>query len=239
MGRSRSRSPSKSRKKKHKHDRRNSREREKRHKRQRYSRSPSPSSSRGKSYSSKKYSEEDKDHTHNQRNAISSRDDSEPMNLKDFSRYLDRMFFRDADLIPRGSKQYADFWKFYEKIQQKKLQKGQTCLKQNEAAVEGDSEECIKGIYFPKVRAKKHTVPFTLKDTSIDDYIINLYPGEHFSCNSILVVYMNITKPLYGMICYRGSRVCQGSYTSGNAGGIFTDNYILLGLFAKRKISKA
>ena len=38
----------------------------------------------------------------------------------DFSRYrlsLNRIFFRDQDLIPRGSKEYEDFWTFLNKYQ--------------------------------------------------------------------------------------------------------------------------
>lgn len=97
--------------------------------------------------------------------------------LKKFKYLLDRMFFRDSDIIRKGSVQYDDFWKFHEKIQ--------AIRGKGSSTLGGDLDDCIKSIpvghkniEIPKIYSKKHTVPFSLQYTNLSDYIYKLNPGK-------------------------------------------------------------
>jgi hypothetical protein len=98
--------------------------------------------------------------------------------IKKIRSLLDRMFFRDFDVIKKGSTQYDDFWKFHEKIQAIR-NKGMS------SKLDGGLSEGFKKITFgdgaqieiPNSYSKKHTVTFSLEYTDVEDYIYKLNPG--------------------------------------------------------------
>lgn len=99
-----------------------------------------------------------------------------------FKSYFDRMFFRDYDIIKKGSIQYEDFWKFHEKIQRRQMAKGsigfQDNLKLSDEKLIKISECSYETLSVPRRYAKQHTVPFSLKYTEVEDYIYKLNPGK-------------------------------------------------------------
>lgn len=88
------------------------------------------------------------------------------------------MFFRDSDIIRKGSSQYDDFWKFHDKIQAIR-EKGKTLSKEVDEKADGFKNVHIgdKEFQIPWVYSKKHTLPFSLQYSSISDYIYKLNPG--------------------------------------------------------------
>lgn len=105
-------------------------------------------------------------------------DNTSNFDITPFKRYFDRMFFRDTDIIKKGSVQYEDFWKFYEKIRRIQASKKKSTIDvDNTQNSMRNVEIQNKRIQVSGVYAKIHTVPFSLKHTTVEDYICNLYPG--------------------------------------------------------------
>lgn len=98
--------------------------------------------------------------------------------VKPFKTYFDRMFFRDGDVIRRGSIQYEDFWKFYDKIKRIQENKGKNASASTNKDSKKEFQVCNKTLRVPTAYAKIHTVPFQLKHTDVEDYITKLYPGK-------------------------------------------------------------
>lgn len=87
------------------------------------------------------------------------------------------MFFREGDVIRRGTAQYDDFWKFHAKIEAIKEKGMGARLKEDRTGrmkkiVFGDKE-----VEVPEVYSKKHTLRFSLQYKKIEDYIYRLNPG--------------------------------------------------------------
>lgn len=114
------------------------------------------------------------------RDSFSGRNDnSNNFDITPVKRYFDRMFFRDTDIIRKGSVQYEDFWKFYEKIRRIQVNKKKSNIDIDKAQHSMRNVEIQnKSIQISGVYAKIHTVPFSLKHTTVEDYICNLYPGN-------------------------------------------------------------
>jgi regulator of replication initiation timing len=101
--------------------------------------------------------------------------------IKKIKSLIDRMFFRESDAVKRGTVQYDDFWKFYDKIQAIKKKGLKEKLDGRQAlstSIRWKKLRLREGeIEIPEVFSKKHTIPFSLKYKEIEDYIHKLYPG--------------------------------------------------------------
>ena len=117
-------------------------------------------------------------HKKNRRRDDYSEDEDDhniPPELFDFSRHkskLNKIFFRDEDVIVQGSKEYNEFWQFlakYQALGRKKLEEGKN--KRKSKCTYSD----VLGI--PNVSKPEHSVRFFLKPEKPKD-LLNRIPYQ-------------------------------------------------------------